>query len=183
MKQFELVTEEKRVTFNFPTSLSEISVDYLKSITDQIKIAPHYSLVGIVYHEPLGHIILGRKQARKNLTAAVVPIFIKAGETDSSFIQSMNCKDKIVIPSSQLSLGYHVATPKNTLSLDYFIRILDNDNTVAARYANNYGKEECFFIEFKLVPNVDIIGYYDETSNVEVKNPYIAIKSNKTLEN
>lgn len=178
MKEFILETETKRVKFNFPTSLSEITPEYLAMVTANVKVADNYTLVGIVYHETLGAVIITRKQSKKSITGGVVPIFIKAGNTDSDFIKSAKCKDKLIIASSQLSLGHHVVAPKNTISLDYFIRVLDQDTTVAKRYNNNYGKEQCFFVEFKLVPNCDIVGFYN-SDNIEGENPYTSMEATK----
>lgn len=176
MKKFRLLANGKEVNFNFPTSIDEITSEYLTDVTSQVHIADHHSLVGIVYHESLGSVIIARKQAKKGLTGAVVPIFIKAGTTDSEFIKSIKCKDKLIIPSSQLSLGYHVVAPANKLSLDFFLKTLDKDTNVAARYCNNYGKEECFFVEFKLVPNVDIVGFYDESTKIPSHAEYVTIE-------
>ena len=174
MKRFELESENNYYTFDFPTSLSEITAEYLDNVTSNVVVADNYTLVGIVYHESLGSVILARKQSKKSITGGVVPIFIKAGNTDNEFIKSAKCKDKLIIASSQLSLGHHVVAPANTLSLDYFIRTLDKDNNVARRYNNTYGQEECYFVEFKLVPNCDIVGFYDTKDN-KFYNPYIDI--------
>lgn len=161
MKDFILQTPKGDVKFNFPTSVAEISEDFLNNVTRNVKIADNYSLIALAYHETLGAVILARKQSKKGLTSGVIPMFVRAGKTDSDFINSANCKDKVIISSTQLGLGYHVATPTNSISLDKFITTLDKDNTVAARYNNNYGNEECYFVEFKIVPNCDIIGLYD----------------------
>lgn len=174
MKEFKLKTGEREIVFNFPTSLDEITVKYLKDVTDHIHVADNYSLVGIVYHESIGAVVLARKQSKKSMTSGVVPVFIKAGNCDNDFIKSAKCKDKVIIASSQLSLGYHVVAPQNTISLDYFIRNLDKDNTIAMRYGNNYGKEECYFVEFKIIPNCDIVGLYSQTQ-CNVDNPYTAV--------
>lgn len=176
MKEFVLETGTKKVSFQFPTNLSEITQEYLQQVTANVKIADNYTLVGLVYHETLGSVILARKQSKKGITSGVVPIFIKAGNCDNEFIKSAKCKDKLIIAFSQLSLGHHVAAPTNVISLDYFIRTLDKDVTVAARYNNNYGKEECYFVEFKLVPNCDIVGFYDSTK-LEPENPYVKVEN------
>lgn len=167
MKDFLVQGTKVYFKFHFPTSLEEISVDYLKAVTENVKVADHHSLIGIVYHEKLFDIIVSRKRNQKGLTAGVVPIFIKAGKTDSEFINSAECRDKLVIPSSSLSIAHHVAAPKNVLSLDYFIRAIDSDNSLAKRYDNNYGNEQCFFVEFKIIPNNEIKGVYKEAQNVD----------------
>lgn len=176
MKDFQLIAEGNEINFKFPTSIDEITKDYLLQVTSQVHVANDYTLLAIVYHEKIGSVIITRKQAKKSITGAVVPIVIKSGACDNDFIKSMQTKDKVIIDSAMLSTAYHVTCPKNTLSLDYFIRRLDKDISVAARYGNAYGNEECYFVEFKIVPNSAIIGYYNETDKTEVTNPYINIK-------
>jgi len=167
MKDFLVQGTKVNFNFHFPTSLEEISVDYLKAVTENVNVAEHHTLIGIVYHEKLFDIIVSRKRNQKGLTAGVVPIFIKAGKTDSDFIKTAECRDKLIIPSTSLSLGYHVAAPKNVLSLDYFIRAIDGDNSLAKRYDNNYGNEHCFFVEFKIIPNNEIKGIYKQAVDVD----------------
>lgn len=169
MKDFLVQGKKVDFNFHFPTSLDEIDANYLFDVTKNVEIAEHHSLIAIVYHEKLFNIILSRKRKDKNLTAGVVPIFIKAGKHDSDFIKSAECKDKLIIPSTSLSLAYHVAAPKNVLSLDYFIRAIDSDTNLARRYDNNYGDEECFFVEFKIIPNNEIKGVYKAAPDVDSK--------------
>lgn len=181
MKDFTVKNDGREMTFHFPTSLDEITTDYLESVTEHIQVADNYCLVAIVYHETLGSVIIARKQSKKGLTGAVVPIFVKAGYTENEFVNSMSCKDKLVIASTQLNLAHHVACPINTLSLDYFIRAIDNDNDLFRRYSNAFGNEQCFFVEFKMVPNCDIVGYYEQ-GLTKMSNPYLDVKSSVTAE-
>lgn len=174
MKRFEVLTPNERVIFRFPTSLKEIKTSYLKSVTNNIHVADNYSLIAIVYHETLGRIILTTKQSKKAIKAGVVPIFIKAGATDNTFIKKILTSQKLVIPSSSLMTAHHISCPENVLSLDKFVSYVERDITISARYNNNYGNEECFFIEFKVVPNCDIISYYG-TANLNVLGSYMSI--------
>lgn len=181
MKDFTVKTEGKDMIFHFPTSMDEITSGYLEKVTEHIQVADNYSLVAIVYHETIGSVIIARKQSKKGLTGAVVPMFVKAGYTDNEFINSASCKDKLIIASTQLNLAHHVACPINTLSLDYFIRAIDKDNELFKRYNNAFGKEPVYFVDFKLVPNCDIVGYYEQ-GITKMDNPYLDIKSNLIAE-
>lgn len=174
MKDFEVVNRGVKYQFHFPTSLNEITPEYLNEVTKHVHIADNYSLVGIVYHEKLFDLIIARKQAKKSFSAAIVPIFIRAGKNDSEFIQSAKCKDKIITQSMNLNLSYHVAAPQNTLSIDYFMRAIDGDNSLAKRYDNVYGQEQCFFVEFKLIPNNEIVGFYTDADKVD--SPYVDVQ-------
>lgn len=166
MKRFELITERQRIVFKFPTNFREVSADFLTRVTSHVKVADNYTLVGLIYHEKLGNIIITRKQAKKSFTAGVVPVFIKSGKADNDFLNNAKVKDKLIIASTELALGNHVVCPNNSLSLDLFIKYLDQDTTLAQRYHNNYGVSQCYFVEFKLIPNCDIKGFYS-------KNPFL----------
>lgn len=182
MKTFSLVNDEKEIVFKFPTSLEEITEDYLKRVTEQVHVADWHVLIGLMYRETIGRLIIARKQSKKGITSGVVPIFVKAAEINNDFIKSAKVKDKLIIPSSQISLANHVIAPKNTLSIDCFIKYLDKDTTVAARYSNNYGNEDCYLVEFKLIPANDIVGFYSNNS-VNYKSPYLEIKDIDSNEN
>lgn len=175
MKNFVVENEDRTLTFKFPTSLSEITPEYLAAVTDHIKVADNYTLVGLVYHETLGAIIIARKQSKKNITSGVLPIYIKSGNSENNFLNSAKVKDKLIIPTSQLNLAHHAVSPYNTISLDYFIRAIDEDITLFNRYKNYFGNEECFFVEFKLVPNCDIVGYYS-SDKPTFENPYLSVE-------
>lgn len=157
---------------NLPTSLNEITPEYLKDVTKSIKIAPNYSLIGICYREEFSTILFASSSKKKNITTAVVPIFIKAGVTTSEFINSINVADKLIISASQIALGYHVNAPFNTLTIDHVLSCAKGDQNIykdSLKY-----KVPCYFLEFKLVPNVDIVGVHD-ADNVELHltNPFV----------
>lgn len=176
MKRFELINGNKKIIFKFPLSMDEISPSYLRAVSAGIHVADNYTLVALIYRETLGSIIIARKQSKKGLTSGVIPIFVKAGATTNDFNKKITIKSKLIIPASALMTAHHVASPLNTLSIDTFIKYLDQDTTVAQRYNNNYGNEECYFVEFKLVPNCEIVGYYNNTARA-IPNTYLSIIS------
>ena len=160
MKEFKLIVGDTEKTYHLPTSIKEIPVSYYENVVKQVIPADNYSVIAIVYHESLASIILAQKQNRKTANIGVVPIFVKTSSNDSEFMNKIKLGDKLVIASSDLTLGHHVASPINELSLDKFITDVNADTFVAQRYKNNYGNEECYFVEFKLVPNCSIHGAY-----------------------
>lgn len=163
MKEYVVKTKQGNIKFNFPTSIEEISDEYLKSITNHIKIADHYTLVGLVYHERLANVILTIRNNKKKATIGVNSIFIKAGNTDCELIKDAKIKQKLLITSSQLALGVKVATP-NKLNLDYFgscvIESIEKD--LYEREVKNEDQSQVMFLDFKLVPNCDILAVYED---------------------
>lgn len=161
MKKFDVATKSGiNVTFDFPTSIKELSEDYLKQISDGITIADNYTLVGLCYLESLTRIIFtSRSKNNKDVKIKVTPIFVKAGKTDVDYINNAKVKQPLVIMPTQLSLGMHVNLPKHKLTIDYFNTVVrESVENLYEKEVQNDDQRECIFIEFKLVPNCDILG-------------------------
>lgn len=172
MIDFIVNAKQKDVLFHFPENIKEITPEYLKDVTSNITIADNYSLVGIIYHETLSSIILAYKQRKKDIKAGVIPVFVKSGKTDNEFIQNIKPTEKIIITGTQLGLGIHVNAPKNKLNLDYFMNLAVDDSQAFNKALEC--KKEALFIEFKLVPNCDIVGAYAH-NDASYNNPFVEV--------
>lgn len=161
------------VTLNLPTTLNEITEEYIKSVTEHILVAPNYSLVGTIFREKLSTILLSARRKNKDAGISVIPVFIKCGNTEDSFIKNLTLKTKIVISPSDIMLGHHVTAPNNLLTINNFVEVTEGDTSLYQK--TNEINKECYFIEFKLVPNCNIHGaYLDNTESIS--NPYIIKK-------
>ena len=118
MLKFEVNSKNGNILMNLPTKLSEITSEYLSSVTSDVVIADNYSLIGILYKESLASVILANNRKQKNITTAIVPIFVKAGATDTEYIKNIACGDKIVIAPSDIAMGHHVTCPKNRITIN-----------------------------------------------------------------
>lgn len=175
MKEFIVKTELSEVMFNFPTELSELSEEYLKQITDNITVAPNYSLIGLVYHERLANLILTCRSKKKTANFGIVPIFVKAGAGEKSIVDSAKIGQKLLIGNSSIERALKCAVPNNKLTIDYFATVIDasTDKELYQKAAQDPEQPEVFFIEFKVVPNCEIIALYDKAKKVD--NPYITV--------
>lgn len=158
---FKLSTNGKNGSFEIelPTTLKEVSTEVVYKATENVKIAPNYVLIGLVYRENLSSLILTSKQNSK-ATLAVVPIFIKAGENSSGFINKLYTGNRLIISGSQLALGYHVGVKDNPYSITETLRKVEGDVSVyqdATKFSH-----EVMFLEFKIVPVCDIVGAYSD---------------------
>lgn len=161
---------------NLPTSLNEITEEYIQNVTKHVKVEANYSLIGIVYRERLSTLVLAATKNKKNSNVAVIPVFVKSGKTDSELINSLIIRDKLIISPSDIMMGYHISTPRNLLTINNIIDLVTSDSTA---YNKLLGvKEECYFIEFKLVPNCNIHGAYDNPKENEFTNPYVIKTAN-----
>lgn len=155
----------------YPTSLDEITPEYLKEVTNDIVLSENYSLIGVCYREKLSNIILSVRQNKKSTDIPVVPIFIK-GRKD------IETGDKLVISPSQIAIGHHVNAKKNVLTINNLLHYVDGDG-MAFGNASKY-KDFVYFLEFKIVPNCDIVGYYKKENDKDFENPFKVVPTDLT---
>ena len=169
MKTFKVNGNLGEFELNLPESLSEISNDYLMSCTKFIHPAPDYAVVAVVYKDSLSLVLTAAKK-NKPANIAVIPVFIKAGETSSEFINNLSIGNRVVIASSDLSIGHHINSPYNKITPQNVIDVCDGDKEIY-KDAILMQKPVCF-IEFKLVPVSAIHANLDNTATSFI-NPFV----------
>lgn len=151
----------QELILTIPGSVSEYNKNVLKQITDNIKIAPHYALVGIVTGiSPISVFMNANAEASISIT----PILAKVGDTENSFVD--NVGDVVIIDKSSLERGIHCRNSSKT-SYGHFVksvkRMVDDKADIQKIFSgenkDRYDKT-CYVIEFKLVPISDIRGCY-----------------------
>uniref|UniRef100_A0AAU8MIY3 Uncharacterized protein n=1 Tax=Geladintestivirus 5 TaxID=3233137 RepID=A0AAU8MIY3_9CAUD len=179
MLKFEVNGKYGTVLMNLPTKLSEITPEYLNEVTSNVVVADNYSLIGILYRESLASVILANNRKQKNITTAIVPIFIKSGVTNTEYIKQMSCGDKIIIAPSDIAIGHHVTCPKNKITINNILDYCDGDKEAYQRAIGI--SQACYYLEFKIVPNCNIHGNYIE-ENSSYQNPFIEFNSDTTVQ-
>lgn len=170
MKNFKVNGTLGEFELSLPESLEEIPVDYFKECTEFVHPAPNYALVAIVYKDSLNLILTAAKK-KEGTSVAIVPVFIKAGTTDSEFINDLNIGDKVVISASDLSIGNHINSPYNKITPDNIVRVCQNAGREFYQSTLELNTPICL-VEFKLVPVGAIRSKLDRTKNSFV-NPFI----------
>ena len=175
MKEFIIGEGSNGFKMNLPTSLNEITEDYLRGVTNHIRIAPYHCIVALVYRCKLPEIISTARK-KKDLATAIVPLFVSSNVTSTSpetfdmFIH-MQTGDKLVIAGTDIERGYHLTCPKNFITIDNVVRIYNSDSNFAkgVMMDQNY----YYFVDFKLVPINDIKGFYSREKDDSFVNPFI----------
>lgn len=170
MKNFKVNGDLGEFDLSLPESLEEIPVDYFKECTDFVHPAPNYALVAIVYKDSL-NLILTASKRKEGANVAIVPVFIKAGTTDSEFVNDLNTGDKIVVSGSDLSIGNHINSPYNKITPDNIVRICKNAGKEFYKSTLELNTPICL-VEFKIVPIGAIKSKLDKTKNSFV-NPFV----------
>ena len=176
MKEFIIGEGSNGFKMNLPTSLNEITEDYLNGVTNHIRIAPYHCIVALVYRCKLPEIISTARK-KKDLATAIVPLFVSANPTVNSeketinMFAAMKTGDKLIIAGTDLERGYHLTCPKNFITIDNVVRIYNSDSNFAkgVMMDQNY----YYFVDFKLVPINDIKGFYSREKDDSFVNPFI----------
>lgn len=156
---------------NLPTSLNEIDESYIMEVTSHVKVDANYTLIGVVFREKLSTLILAARKNKKNSDIPVIPVFVKAGQTDSELINNLKIRDKLIVSASDIMMGYHISAPNNLLTINTILDLLEGDTESYTKLIGN--NKQCYFIEFKLIPNCNIHGAYGATDVAEFENPFV----------
>lgn len=179
MKTFKVNGKNGSYVINLPQSLEELGTEYLSKCTDFINPAPNYAVVAIVYKDLLSLVLTAAKK-KTPVNTAVIPVFIKAGESDSEFIKSINLGDRVVVSASDLSIGHHISSPYNKITPSYISLICDGDKDI---YRDSMTMQEpVCFVEFKLVPISAIHAKLDDNVKGYI-NPFISNYGKNDVEN
>ena len=182
MKEFNVTNGNSNITLNLPTSLNEITPEYLTSVTSHVEVAPYHAIIGIVYRCKLPELVSTNKKSRA-MSMAIVPVYVKGNIDDSSpdtftMLKKIKAGDKLIIAGTDIERGYHVTSTRNRITIDNVLTIYKNDNNFAKNIITD--QNYYYFVEFKLVPINDIKGYYkDKFEDDSFVNPFIKIEENK----
>lgn len=179
MVKFETNGNLGKVVMNIPTTIEEITPEYLKNVTADVKVADNYSLIAIIYRETLANVILAGRKKNNTITTGVVPVMVKQGAHDAGFFDNLNTGDKVIIAASDIAMGHHVTVPNNRLTINNILAYIEGDKSAYQNAMKCTGV--CCFIEFKLVPNCNIHGFYstvedDLFATATCKNQFITIE-------
>lgn len=164
---------------NLPTNVSEITNETLLYYAKDVNVADNYVLIALLCREKLSSAIIAMKQ-NKSASTPAVPIFIKAGKSSNDFINSMVIKDKLIIAPSDIALGNHITSTYNELTFNNVMSKFEGDGMAFQRISqyckNNDIDDHVYFVEFKLIPAVNIKGFYREDKELTKDTTFITSK-------
>ena len=170
MKAFKVNGKAGSYFIELTQNLEEIGTKYLDDCTKFINPAPNYAVIAVVYKDLLSLVLTASKK-KTPVNAALIPVFVKAGDSDSEFIKSINLGDRVVVSGSDLSIGHHISSPYNKITPSTISVICDGDKDI---YRESMTMQEpVCFVEFKLVPISTIHAKLDDTPKGYV-NPFIS---------
>ena len=151
---------------NIPTSLDEITPAYFENLLKNVKLAKNYCIVALCAKDSLYGCINGYKVQTKTSTT-IIPLIAKANGYEAEV------GDRVIIEPSSLERALHINVPNNVIGYNFIGNYCEEDK----EFCENVFKGDigfiqskiigvpkksipCYFVEFKIVPFVDIKATY-----------------------
>lgn len=168
----QIVSKEQKLALALPTSLNEITPEYLENVTKGIKLADYHCVVAIAQRTNLFEIcsLIGAKKNEKTVSISM----LMAKTTNDKF----NIGDVVLTDRSSIERGIHVNCYTGAAS-SRVIPFLENDATLRKNIMTGEEKDEngvpysklpVYILEFKILPMNSIYGCVDKS--VEIKDAF-----------
>ena len=188
---FEIKTpieDGKVYHFSIPTTLSEVTEDYLKAVTVNVIPEKYWAVVAVICRTDLATLCNDNK---KNGTVSATYKLVKKNDPDNV----ISAKDGSILLCEGTSVmrGLEIAAPDNVLAPSKIIEYVKAHNEAVRRsedkinFANGRYYKTVMFVTFKLIPLSEIHGWYAETpfagSDYDVDKANSEIKKYLNVEN
>lgn len=179
-------SKKRRFGINFPTNLSEVSVEDLVMITENVMLPPHYCIVALCFETKLFDFVTAINSNRST-NVAVTPLLAKISKEDS---ETINAKvgERLIIDRTNLERGVHVNC-KTAISLNSARKYFNSDEELIKNFMTNTSKEVAYdtslkqkvsaknapniiIMEFKIVPVNDIAA---SVTGITTCDPYVVL--------
>lgn len=167
-------------TLNLPTSLNEISINYLSAVTSDVVIAPNYAIVAYIISAPLG--VICDTKNDKGVARAAFKLVRMNNPTNAIDIYN---GQMLIAAGTDIMRGIEITSPKNILSTNKIISLVrscdkdENGKSIKNPHLqfNTHYNTVVYTVGFKLVPLCDIHGSYVNLTEDAIKNIDDAIKT------
>lgn len=156
--------ESGKFELNLPTTLSEITKDYLLTISDTISVAEHYALVAICHRTKLIDLLMAANN-KKPITTASDTLFIKANADSSNFLYNCPFGAKLITDKDQIAIYKPLNLPNNVLSIQSVLQHTYGDKDLYKQALSI--KDAIYCVEVVITPIINIHGIIN---NGEISN-------------
>ena len=151
-------SQKKDYGVSFPTSLSEITPDILKSVTDHVMLPKHYCIIGMCFKTNLFEFVT-KLSKRKDIDIPVTNLLAKINPGEDLGVEH-KIGDKVIVNRSAIELGYHLSIPiaiGSQTAYDYFagdeeLRKSIIDGSYLKDRGLVKGQDSILLLEFKIIP-------------------------------
>jgi len=187
---FEIKTplEDGKISrLSIPTTLKEVTEDYLKAVTINVVPEKYWAVVAVICRTDLATLC---NDSKKNGTVSATYKLVKKNDPDNG-ISALD-GSILLCEGTAVMRGIEIAAPDNVLAPSKIIEYVKTHNEVVRRsedkinFANGKFYNTIMFVTFKLIPLNDIHGWYTETpftgSDFDVDKANSIVKKYRNIE-
>lgn len=147
---------------SLPTTIDEVSIEYLTGVTSDVRIEPNYALVALCVSDKLSTLCSNKN---KNIDVKAISIFVRSNDPNKAI--DVLPGEKLICAPTDIMMGHEVTAPRNVLSPSKVAKLVNSTKELSAKIFTY--TEHIWLVTFKLVPLSAIHGSYMNLTSDEVK--------------
>lgn len=152
----------KSRVLNLPTTIDEITLDYLNGVTSDVRIEPNYALVALLVSDKLS--VLCVPNNKKNIDVKAIAVLVRTN--DPHEYSEAKTGEKLICAPTDIMMGHEVTSPRNVLSPSKVAKLITSDKALLSKIYSY--TEPVWLTTFKLVPLNAIHGSYKNIDKEEL---------------
>ena len=149
---------------SLPTTIDEVSLDYLTGVTSDVRIEPNYALVALCVSDKLST-LCSNSNKNKSIDVKGISIFVRSNDPNKAI--DVLPGEKLICAPTDIMLGHEVIAPTNILSPSKVAKLVNSTKELSAKIFTY--TEHIWLVTFKLVPLNAIHGSYKKLNANEIK--------------
>lgn len=161
--------QNKNFGIDVPTKESEITAEYLRTVTKRVKLSKHQVIVALIMKTKVYDFCMGIRNPKKDQNISITTKIAKFVPCDKEnnekpAIESMFVGDIAVIDRSTIERGIHLSVP-TIISPAGLANYLEDDKDLLTAIVTGkepeLAKQHICLVQFKIVPMSSITATYD----------------------
>ena len=148
---------------SLPTTIDEVSIEYLTGVTSDVRIEPNYALVALCVSDKLS--TLCSNNNKKSIDVKAISVFVRSNDPHKAI--DVLPGEKLICAPTDIMMGHEVTAPRNVLSPSKVAKLVNSTKELSAKIFTY--TEHIWLVTFKLVPLNAIHGSYKNIDALEVK--------------
>lgn len=148
---------------SLPTTIDEVSLDYLTGVTSDVRIEPNYALVALCVSDKLST-LCSNSNKNKSIDVKAISVFVRSNDPNKAI--DVLPGEKLICAPTDIMMGHEVTAPRNVLSPSKVAKLVNSTKELSAKIFTY--TEHIWLVTFKLVPLNAIHGSYKNLSAEEV---------------
>ena len=167
--------QNKNFGIDVPTKESEITAEYLQTVTERVKLSKYHVIVALIMKTKVYDFCMGIRNPKKDQNISIttkIAKFVPGGKdsNDQPGVQHMATGDIAVIDRSSIERGIHLSVP-TIISPAGLANYLEEDKDLLTAIVTGkepeLAKKHICLVQFKTVPMGCIAATYNAEARVE----------------